>query len=136
HNSLKRHLTASVLNRTPLGWLFLFLPWGTSDSESYSLSRCLGTRITAAQTILIFYKRNLLIPCLTMNAVLIAVVVMLVLALVRVHVVVAMFLGSVVRGLLTGQGLDGTTLALPDGLGGGAKCAWASPAPGPVPMGG
>lgn len=58
-----------------------------------------------------------------MNAVLIAVAVMLVLALVRVHVVVAMFLGALVGGLLAGLGLDGTMLAFQDGLGGGAKIA-------------
>src|SRR5699024_1030234 len=75
------------------------------------------------QPIIIFYKRLLLIPCLSMNAVLIAVVVMLVLALVRVHVVVAMFLGGLVGGLLAGLGLDGTMLAFQEGLGGGAKIA-------------
>src|SRR5699024_4464886 len=80
-------------------------------------------RITFVQPIIIFYKRLLLIPCLSMNAVLIAVVVMLVLALVRVHVVVAMFLGGLVGGLLAGLGLDGTMLAFQEGLGGGAKIA-------------
>ncbi|MGO2652733.1 Na+/H+ antiporter family protein [Corynebacterium casei] len=58
-----------------------------------------------------------------MNAVLIAVAVMLVLALMRVHVVVAMFLGALVGGLLADLGLDGTMLAFQDGLGGGAKIA-------------
>lgn len=58
-----------------------------------------------------------------MNAVLIAVLVMLVLALARVHVVVALFLGAIVGGLLSGMGLDGTMLAFQDGLGGGAKIA-------------
>ncbi|AKE38716.1 Putative permease [Corynebacterium camporealensis] len=58
-----------------------------------------------------------------MNAVLIAVIVMLALALARVHVVVALFLGALVGGLLSGMGLDATLLAFQDGLGGGAKIA-------------
>ncbi|QCB28015.1 Na+/H+ antiporter family protein [Corynebacterium endometrii] len=58
-----------------------------------------------------------------MNAVLIAVFVMLVLALARVHVVVALFIGALMGGLLAGMGLDGTMLAFQDGLGGGAKIA-------------
>lgn len=60
---------------------------------------------------------------MAMNAVLIAVFVMLVLALARVHVVVALFIGALVGGLLAGMGLDGTMLAFQDGLGGGAKIA-------------
>ena len=58
-----------------------------------------------------------------MNAVLVAVIVMLVLALLRVHVVVALFLGALTGGLLSGMGLDGTMVAFQDGLGGGAKIA-------------
>jgi len=58
-----------------------------------------------------------------MNAVLIAVIVMLVLALLRVHVVVALFLGAIVGGLMSGMGLDATMVAFQDGLGGGAKIA-------------
>lgn len=58
-----------------------------------------------------------------MNAVLIAVIVMLVLALLRVHVVVALFLGALTGGLMAGMGLDDTMLAFQDGLGGGAKIA-------------
>ena len=58
-----------------------------------------------------------------MNAVLVAVIVMLVLALLRVHVVVALFLGAIVGGLLSGMGLDATMVAFQDGLGGGAKIA-------------
>ena len=58
-----------------------------------------------------------------MNAVLIAVIVMLVLALLRVHVVVALFLGALTGGLLSGMGLDATMVAFQDGLGGGAKIA-------------
>lgn len=58
-----------------------------------------------------------------MNAVLIAVIIMLALALLRVHVVVALFIGAIVGGLLSGMGLDATMLAFQDGLGGGAKIA-------------
>lgn len=58
-----------------------------------------------------------------MNAVLIAVVVMLVLALARVHVVLALFVGALVGGLVAGLGLDGTMVAFQDGLGAGAKIA-------------
>lgn len=58
-----------------------------------------------------------------MNAVLIAVVAMLVLALLRVHVVIALFVGALVGGLLAGMGLDQTMLAFEDGLAGGAKIA-------------
>lgn len=48
---------------------------------------------------------------------------MLVLSLARVHVVVALFIGALTGGLLSGMGLDGTMLAFQDGLGGGAKIA-------------
>ncbi len=58
-----------------------------------------------------------------MNAVLIAVVVMLALALARVHVVLALFIGALVGGLLSGIGLDATMVAFQDGLSGGAKIA-------------
>ena len=58
-----------------------------------------------------------------MNAVLFAVITMLVLALLRVHVVVALFIGAIVGGLLSGLGLDATILAFQEGLGGGAKIA-------------
>ncbi|MFD2757807.1 Na+/H+ antiporter family protein [Gulosibacter faecalis] len=58
-----------------------------------------------------------------MNSVVIAVAVMLVLSLARVHVVLALFLGAVVGGLVGGLGLDGTMLAFQDGLGAGAKIA-------------
>ena len=57
------------------------------------------------------------------NSVLIAVVVMLALSLVRVHVVVALFLGAIVGGLLGDLGLDGTLVAFQEGLSGGAKIA-------------
>ncbi|OFL97498.1 sodium:proton antiporter [Corynebacterium sp. HMSC071F07] len=58
-----------------------------------------------------------------MNAVLVAVIVMLVLALLREHVVVALFLGALTGGLLSGMGLDATMVAFQEGLGGGAKIA-------------
>ncbi|MCS4490773.1 TRAP transporter large permease subunit [Corynebacterium sp. ES2794-CONJ1] len=58
-----------------------------------------------------------------MNAVLIAVAVMLLLALARVHVVLALFIGALVGGLLSGIGLDATMVAFQDGLSGGAKIA-------------
>ncbi|MCC2594559.1 TRAP transporter large permease subunit [Tessaracoccus sp. OS52] len=58
-----------------------------------------------------------------MNSVLIAVLVMLVLAVVRVHVVLALFIGALVGGLVAGLGLDGTMVAFQDGLGAGAKIA-------------
>ncbi|APT92987.1 sodium:proton antiporter [Corynebacterium phocae] len=58
-----------------------------------------------------------------MNAVLVAVVLMLVLSLLRVHVVVALFLGALSGGLVAGMGLDRTLIAFQDGLGGGAKIA-------------
>lgn len=58
-----------------------------------------------------------------MNAVLLAVIIMLALALARVHVVVALFIGALVGGLAAGMGLDGTMLAFQEGLGGGAKIA-------------
>ena len=58
-----------------------------------------------------------------MNAVLIAVLVMLVLAVVRVHVVLALAAGAIVGGVVAGLGLDGTMVAFQDGLGAGAKIA-------------
>ncbi|MCG7259110.1 MULTISPECIES: Na+/H+ antiporter family protein [unclassified Corynebacterium] len=58
-----------------------------------------------------------------MNAVLVAVVVMLALALLRVHVVLALFIGAIVGGLLSGLGLDATMVAFQQGLSGGAKIA-------------
>ncbi|MDO5731292.1 Na+/H+ antiporter family protein [Corynebacterium sphenisci] len=58
-----------------------------------------------------------------MNAVLVAVLVMLILAVVRVHVVLALFTGALVGGLLGGLGLDGTMVAFQEGLSGGAKIA-------------
>lgn len=58
-----------------------------------------------------------------MNAVLIAVLVMLVLAVTRVHVVLALAAGAVVGGIVAGLGLDGTMVAFQEGLGAGAKIA-------------
>ncbi|WP_151529335.1 MULTISPECIES: Na+/H+ antiporter family protein [Corynebacterium] len=58
-----------------------------------------------------------------MNAVLVAVIVMLVLAVSRVHVVLALFIGALVGGLIGGLGVDGTMLAFQDGLAGGASIA-------------
>lgn len=58
-----------------------------------------------------------------MNAVLIAVVLMLALSLMRVHVVIALFIGALAGGLLSGIGLEATMVAFQDGLAGGAKIA-------------
>ncbi len=58
-----------------------------------------------------------------MNAVLISVIVMLGLALSRVHVVLALFIAALVGGLASGIGLDATMVAFQDGLAGGAKIA-------------
>lgn len=58
-----------------------------------------------------------------MNAVLVAVAVMLALALLRVHVVLALFIGALIGGLLSGLGLDATMVAFQEGLSGGAQIA-------------
>ena len=58
-----------------------------------------------------------------MNAVVIAVCLMLLLAVARVHVVLALFMGALVGGLMGGLGLDGTMVAFQEGLGAGAKIA-------------
>ncbi|MGZ7497056.1 Na+/H+ antiporter family protein [Corynebacterium sp. ZY180755] len=58
-----------------------------------------------------------------MNAVLIAVLIMLILAVLRVHVVLALFIGALAGGLISGIGLDATMVAFQDGLSGGAKIA-------------
>ncbi|WP_237195652.1 Na+/H+ antiporter family protein [Rothia nasimurium] len=58
-----------------------------------------------------------------MNSVLLAVLVMLVLSAVRVHVVLALFIGALVGGLVGGLGLDGTMVAYQEGLSGGAMLA-------------
>ncbi|KGA95751.1 sodium:proton antiporter [Alkalihalobacillus alcalophilus ATCC 27647 = CGMCC 1.3604] len=58
-----------------------------------------------------------------MNAVLIAVVVMLVLSLLRVHVVLALLIGSIVGGVTAGLSLQETMQVFSEGLGGGASIA-------------
>ncbi len=58
-----------------------------------------------------------------MNAVLIAVGLMLVLSLARVHVVVALILGALAGGMAGGLGIEGTLAAFNKGLGGGATVA-------------
>lgn len=58
-----------------------------------------------------------------MNAVLIAIGLMLVLSLCRVHVVVALIAGAMAGGLLGGLGMDGTLKAFNEGLGAGATVA-------------
>ncbi|BDA63400.1 Na+/H+ antiporter family protein [Actinomyces capricornis] len=58
-----------------------------------------------------------------MNAVLLAVLVMLLLATLRVHVVLALFVGALVGGLSAGLGIEGTMVAFQEGLANGAKIA-------------
>lgn len=59
----------------------------------------------------------------TMNAVIIAVVVMLGLAVARVHVVLALLIGAIVGGLVGGLGIDGSFIAFQEGIGNGASIA-------------
>lgn len=58
-----------------------------------------------------------------MNAVIVAVGLMLALSLMRVHVVVALILGALVGGLVGGLSLEATLQAFNTGLGGGATVA-------------
>ncbi|MHA7861346.1 Na+/H+ antiporter family protein [Tessaracoccus sp. Y36] len=58
-----------------------------------------------------------------MNAVVLSVLVMLILSVLRVHVVLALFLGALIGGLTAGLGLEATMVAFQDGLAGGAKIA-------------
>ncbi|BCD88310.1 transporter [Pseudomonas solani] len=58
-----------------------------------------------------------------MNAVIVAVGIMLVLSLCRVHVVMALVIGALTGGLLGGLGVQGTLDAFNKGLGGGATVA-------------
>lgn len=58
-----------------------------------------------------------------MNAVVLAVVLMLILSLPRVNVVIALALGALAGGLAGGLGLGGTVQAFTDGLGGNATVA-------------
>lgn len=58
-----------------------------------------------------------------MNAVIVAVLLMLILSVARVHVVISLFLGALAGGLVAGLGFEATMLAFQDGLAGGAKLA-------------
>lgn len=58
-----------------------------------------------------------------MNAVIIAVLTMLVLSLLRTHVVMALLVGAIAGGLAGGLGLEGTIAAFNSGIGGGAGVA-------------
>ncbi|MCG7200360.1 Na+/H+ antiporter family protein [Marinobacter pelagius] len=58
-----------------------------------------------------------------MNAVVAAVLIMLVLSLCRIHVVVALIVGAISGGLIAGMSLDATIQAFNNGLGGGATVA-------------
>lgn len=58
-----------------------------------------------------------------MNAVVAAVLIMLVLSLCRIHVVVALIIGAISGGLVAGMSLDATIDAFNNGLGGGATVA-------------
>ena len=60
---------------------------------------------------------------LLLNAVVLSVIVMLALSLARVHVVISLFVASVVAGLVAGMGISGTMVAFQTGLAGGAKIA-------------
>ena len=55
-----------------------------------------------------------------MNAVVVAVALMLALSLLRVHVVVSLIIGAVAGGLVGGLGMESTLAAFHKGLGGGA----------------
>ena len=58
-----------------------------------------------------------------MNAVILAVAIMLTLSVLRVNVVLALFLGAIGGGLAGGLGFDATLTAFAEGLGGGASIA-------------
>ncbi|OES46511.1 Na+/H+ antiporter family protein [Domibacillus iocasae] len=58
-----------------------------------------------------------------MNAVIIAVLIMLVLSLLRVNVVFSLITGALAGGLIGGLGMDGTIAAFSEGVGGGANVA-------------
>ncbi len=60
-----------------------------------------------------------------MNAVVVAVLVMLVLSLCRLNVILALFIGALAGGLTGGLDLNATLSAFSDGLGGGASTALA-----------
>jgi len=59
----------------------------------------------------------------SMNAVVVAVGIMLILSLCRVHVVVALIAGAMAGGLIGGLGIEGSLAAFNKGLGGGATVA-------------
>ncbi|QWW19051.1 TRAP transporter large permease subunit [Schaalia sp. 19OD2882] len=58
-----------------------------------------------------------------LNAVILSVLVMLVLALLRVHVVLSLFIGALTGGIVAGLSLGQTMVAFQEGLAGGAKIA-------------
>lgn len=60
---------------------------------------------------------------LLFNAVVLSVLVMLILSVARVHVVISLFVASLVGGLVAGMGMSATMVAFQDGLAGGAKIA-------------
>ena len=60
---------------------------------------------------------------LLFNAVVLSVLVMLILSVARVHVIISLFIASLVGGLVAGMGVSGTMVAFQDGLAGGAKIA-------------
>ena len=60
---------------------------------------------------------------MTINAVLVAVVIMLGLSLARVHVVLSLLIGAIAGGLLAGLGLTDTLTAFQDGIKNGAQIA-------------
>ena len=60
---------------------------------------------------------------LLFNAVVLSVLVMLILSVARVHVIISLFIASLVGGLDAGMGVSGTMVAFQDGLAGGAKIA-------------
>ena len=60
---------------------------------------------------------------MTINAVLLAVVIMLGLSLARVHVVLSLLIGAIAGGLIAGMGLTDTLTAFQDGIKNGAQIA-------------
>lgn len=60
---------------------------------------------------------------LLFNAVVLSVLVMLILSIARVHVVISLFVASLVGGLVAKMGISGTMVAFQEGLAGGAKIA-------------
>lgn len=58
-----------------------------------------------------------------MNAVIVAVVVMLILSVLRINVVFSLVIGAVAGGITAGMSLDDTLMAFVEGLGGGAEVA-------------